>query len=131
MKKLLLILAFISFMLIGFNKQTYSQPIQSDTTQYTYCLIVGTGKFLSNSVTVEFDFGQFRSIWTDNRLKDPVTGKRKVFNSMIDAFNYMGNMGWEFVQAYAYATGSQNVYHYLLKKSKVKIAEEDKLEENK
>jgi hypothetical protein len=131
MKKLLLTLAISSFMIIGINQKSFAQ--QSDTIQYVYCQIVGTSKFMSNKITIEIDFGQFRSIWTDNRLKDPTTGERRVFNGMIDALNYMGDMGWEFVQAYVITvssgTGYQNVYHYLLKKSKLKIATEDKLAE--
>ena len=133
MNKLFLTLALIGFMIIGFDQKTYSQ--QPDTTVYVYCQIIGTGKILSNKVTVEIDFGQFRSIWTDNRLKDPTTGKRIVFNGMIDALNYMGEMGWEFTQAYIVSVntgmGYQNVYYYLLKKSKVIIEAEDKLEQNK
>lgn len=35
---------------------------------------------------------------------------------MVDALNYMGNQGWEFVQAYTITMGNQNVYHYLLKR---------------
>jgi hypothetical protein len=99
-----------------------------DTTKYVYCQIVGTSRMLSNKVTIEIDFGQFRSIWADNRLKDPNTGERIVFNSMIDALNYMGDKGWEFVQAYAFWMGgnSGNVYHYLLKKSKVSLEKEEK-----
>lgn len=42
--------------------------------------------------------------------------KRKIFNSMIDGMNYMGKLGWEFVQAYTVTVGEQNVYHWLLKK---------------
>lgn len=41
-----------------------------------------------------------------------------VFNSMIDAMNYMGNLGWEFEQAYVVTVGSGStsslVYHWLL-----------------
>lgn len=67
-------------------------------------------------------------MWTDNRLKDPATGEKIVFNGMIDALNYMGKMGWLFVQAYAYSPGGNNpnVYHFLMKKSKVAIDKEDK-----
>jgi len=35
---------------------------------------------------------------------------------MIDAMNFMGAKGWEFVQAYVVTVGKQNVYHWLLKK---------------
>jgi hypothetical protein len=35
-----------------------------------------------------------------------------VFNSIIDALNFMTKDGWEFVQAYAFSVGqSGNVYH--------------------
>jgi len=51
-------------------------------------------------------------------MKDEQTGKVKSFNSMVDALNYMGNNGWEFVQAYIVTSGQQNVYHWLLKNKK-------------
>ncbi len=35
---------------------------------------------------------------------------------MVDALNYMGKQGWEFMQAYIVTVQNQNVYHYLLKK---------------
>lgn len=124
---------FISFVLVvalsytGFSQNQLPERMINDTTEYIYCQIVGTGKLLSNKVTIEIDFGQFRSIWEDNRLKDPVTGNKIVFNGMIDALNYMGNNGWEFVQAYAFSTNNgPNVYHYLLKKSRTLVKQEMK-----
>ena len=96
------------------------QDIKSDSTKFTYCELVGTGRLLSNKVTVQIDFGQVTKFFSDNRYKDPTTGKPVIFNSMIDALNFMGKDGWEFVQAYIVTegsgTGSQNVYHFLLKK---------------
>lgn len=96
------------------------QNIKSDSTKFTYCELVGTAKFLSNKVTVEIDFGQTTKFFSDRRYKDPSTGKPVVFNSMVDALNFMGKDSWEFVQAYIVtigsSTSSQNVYHFLLKK---------------
>ena len=47
-------------------------------------------------------------------------GKVQEFNSMVDAMNYMGTLGWEFEQAYVVTMGSgagaSNVYHWLLSK---------------
>jgi len=34
---------------------------------------------------------------------------------MVDAMNFMGTLGWEFVQAYVVTESNQNVYHWLLK----------------
>lgn len=117
MKKTIFIsmLLFSSFLLKG-------QEVKSDSSKFTYCELVGTAKFLSNKVTVEIDFGQELKFFADNRYKDPATGKPIVFNSMVDALNFMGDSGWEFVQAYIVTLGSgstaQNVYHWLLKKEK-------------
>ena len=35
---------------------------------------------------------------------------------MIDALNFMSKNGYDFVTAYAFAIGNQNVYHYLMRK---------------
>lgn len=43
-------------------------------------------------------------------------GKEMKFNSMVDAMNYMGTLGWEFEQAYVVTIGQQNVYHWLMSK---------------
>lgn len=84
-----------------------------------YVQIVGTSKLFSNKLTIEIDFGQENKLFSDKdtRLKD-ANGKNMVFNSMIDALNFMTKNGYEFVQAYAFNVSSQNVYHYLLRKKK-------------
>lgn len=89
---------------------------QSDTTKYSYCELIGTARLFSNKVTIDIDFGEAKNMWLDNRVRDEQTGKVRIFNSMVDALNYMGNDGWEFVQAYVVTVGQQNVYHWLLKK---------------
>ena len=84
-----------------------------------YCELVGQQKFLSSKVTVQVDFGQQTTLFSDNRLVDE-NGDVVVFNSMVDAMNYMGGLGWEFEQAYVVTMGSgassSNVYHWLLSK---------------
>jgi hypothetical protein len=42
--------------------------------------------------------------------------KPKIFESMIDGMNFMGNQGWEFTQAFVVSTNNQSVYHYVLKR---------------
>lgn len=109
MKKLLLI-AFLTLPFICFSQD--EKPIN-----LTYAEIVGTSKLFSSKVTVEIDFGQenkFFSFRDKNRIIDPETGKPKDFNSMVDAMNYMGTLGWKFVQAYVITESSTNVYHWLM-----------------
>lgn len=110
-----LIIALIVFLLVCVDLKA-QQSIELDSMQYLYCQLVGKGKFMSNKVTVIVDFGQINRLWSDQRLRDE-NGKVITFNSMVDAMNWMGVRGWEFVQAYVITVGSQNVYHWLLKKS--------------
>lgn len=106
--KRILTLAGILFCLHGFAQDT--------TKVEQYCEVTASGKFLSNKVTVDVDYGEERSFWKDHRLKDE-EGKLKKFNSVIDALNYLGKMGWKLVNAYPVYNGSSaNIYHYVFKK---------------
>lgn len=80
---------------------------------------MGTGKLFSTKVTVEIDFGQEKHGLYGNKIVDE-NGKTITFNSMVDAVNYLSQMGWQFVQAYAFSVtaplgGTQTVYHYLMR----------------
>lgn len=99
---------------------SYSQTVNDipiKEIDVDYIQIVGTSKLLSNKVTIEIDFGQENKYWSnkDTQVKDE-NGKLVVFNSMIDALNFLSNNGYEFVDAYTITVSNQNVYHYLLKK---------------
>ena len=63
--------------------------------------------------------------YENNKLVDE-NGKKITFNSMVDAMNYMGKLGWEFEQAYVVTTNNQNVYHWLLSKD---VVDNDEAEE--
>lgn len=95
-------------------------PAKIDTTsnvKFVYCEIVGTSKLLSNKVTIEIDFGQATKFMADKRYKDPATGSPYVFNSMVDALNFMGKQSWDFAAAYTIGNAQNGyVYHFLLKK---------------
>jgi hypothetical protein len=120
MKNLLLFLVITLF-----STSLFAQEItEEEEPSFVYCQIVGMAKFMSKKVTIQIDFGDKMNYFADSRLKDPKTGKLKVFNSMVDALNYMGKRGWEFEQAYALTISNQNVYHYLLKKPFVELDEE-------
>lgn len=104
------------------------------STKYIYCELVGTnantGKALTgvsigkDKVTIEIDFGQISSSWSDQRLRGE-DGKPMKFNSMVDAMNWMSGQGWEFVQGYVITVGNQNVMHWLLKLDTASLSAED------
>lgn len=82
-----------------------------------FCELVGMQNLLGKTI-VSVDFGQV-SLFRDNRMVDE-NGDVLKFNSMVDAMNYMGALGWDFEQAYIVTIGTgnsrQNVYHWLLSK---------------
>ena len=107
MKKILLLASAIALLM----------PMQSYARK-AYAELLGHQKGLfSNKVKVTVDFGQEVSFWKRGDMTIVgEDGKDVVFNSMVDAMNFMGDHGWEFVQAYVVTEGSQNVYHWLMTK---------------
>lgn len=97
---------------------SFQSTAQTDTSKVEqYAEVVATPRLLSNRVTISIDYGEERSIWRDNRLKED-DGKVKKFNTTIDALNYMGRDGWKLVNAFPKITGpNSQVYHYVFKKS--------------
>ncbi len=120
MKKTLLLFVAVLFFL----------PLmaQEQTPKFVYCEIVGFQKLLSNKVTVRIDLGDKMKAFANNRLIDQKTGKPRVFNTMIDALNFMGKQGWEFVQAYNVPVNDVNYFHYVMKKPFAELDEADKTE---
>ena len=113
----LVLFCFILF-INGYSQTVNDIPLKNINVEYVQ--IVGTSKMFSNKLLIEIDFGQenkFFSSDKDTRIKDS-SGKYMIFNSMIDALNFMCANGYEFVQAYAFNAADQNLYHYLLRKPK-------------
>lgn len=94
----------------------YASFAQTDTsTIEQYCQVIATPRLLSNKVTISIDFGEEKSFWSDNRIKN-MDGKLKKFNTVIDALNFMGREGWSFINAYPVKNGDTEVYHFGFKK---------------
>ena len=115
MKKFITLIFVMAITMVSINAFAQN-PETPSKTKKVYCELLGTSKLLSYKVTVTIDYGQAGGWFKDNRLANE-DGKVKDFNSMIDAMNYMGEMGWNFEQAYVVTVGQQNVYHWLLSKT--------------
>lgn len=116
MKNLLLSALFILLI----QNLTFAQSVNGvafKDINVEYVQIVGTKKLFTQKVTIEIDFGQENKLFSnkDTRIVDE-RGNNLIFNSMIDALNFMSKNGYDFVTAYTVTIGDQNVYHYLLKK---------------
>ena len=122
MKKFILLFTLVALIGPLQSQETLNYFVNGsplETIDLEYIQIVGTTKILSNKLNIELDFGQHNNIWktSDSELKDS-NGKKVVFNSMIDALNFMVKNGYEYVNSYVMAKGDQNVYHYLLRRVK-------------
>jgi len=118
MKKIILSLAFLAFATTASYSQSVNGTLIKDI-DVEYVQIVGRAKLFSTKVTINIDFGQRNKLFStrDTQIIDK-DGNLTTFNSMIDALNFMSENGYDFVEAYAITISNQNVYHYLLKKSK-------------
>lgn len=86
-----------------------------------YCEIIGETHKLSTKVDVELDFGQAYKFWSSDRRLYDESGKKIVFNSMLDAANYMARRGWVLEQAFpvvSVANGNSGSpeYHWIMSK---------------
>ncbi|MFD2523328.1 hypothetical protein [Emticicia soli] len=110
-----LIIFFTLLSFVCFGQTVNNIPLKDINVEYIQ--IVGTTKAFSSKVMIDIDFGQRNKLFNfnDTSLKDE-SGKLIELNSMIDALNFMSKNGYEFVQAYAFNVGGQNVYHYLMKR---------------
>jgi len=99
------------------NKEVYQ------STKFAYCELIGidTRKLFSikQNLSVRVDYGDSTNDFDSDSgfIIDDKTGKAIVFTSMIEALNFMGKSGWEFVQAYTISDGNGgSVYRWLLKR---------------
>jgi len=98
---------------------------QADTSKIdNYCELVAQGKFMSNKISIDLDFGEGKNGWSfkNTKLKDEETGKVRKFKSIVDALNYMGYRGWKLLNAFPVSEasgmgGDKSVYHFFFVKT--------------
>ena len=112
MKKLLLFTFFLFMSTLLFAQSP------SQAQQYIFCDIVSARSpgLLNSKITISVDFGQRTKLLDDNRMRDPRSGQLIIFNSIVDALNFMSAQGWELVQVYVEVCESTSSSHYLMKK---------------
>lgn len=119
MKKTLLLFAALVCARIGSAQEIVADTVRS-TPPYYYCEIIASHLPTYRDNGVLFDFGQQTGAWKYNYLTD-ATGNKLLFSSGMDAVNYMGSLGWEFVQAYASGKDS-DISHYILRIAPARLA---------
>jgi hypothetical protein len=123
MKKSFIILCLSVSLLSVMAQKPISEILKTDsaTVKFAYCELVLRHAPFSGRVTVNIDYGQ-QTTWSwfnyERELRDG-NGQPYVFNSVIDALNFMGDKGWDLVQTYTvYSTAevSSGILHWVLKK---------------
>jgi hypothetical protein len=90
--------------------------------KFVYCELVGIDNrklfSIKQNLNVLVDYGDSENEFESGYIIDEKNGKAKTFSSMVEAMNFMGQNGWEFVQAYTVSepSGGQ-VYRWLLKRA--------------
>lgn len=113
----------IIIFLIGFTVAASAQ--ESDTTMVEqYASVNIYPSTFSSKVKIEQDFGDVKSIYKDNRLRDEF-GKVRKFNTVIDALNFMGASGWTLISGMP-ITGSITYFAYVFKRKFKKSDLEEK-----
>ncbi len=111
---------FLLACLTGLFSMVYAQnPVvkeQKPVVKYRYCeIIVPNGVVYKGSV--EVDFGQEIRWFKSRRLQDE-NGRTIRFNSVVDALNYMGDLGWEFQNTYILKSGETTTeLHYVMRQT--------------
>lgn len=117
MKKLLIIIVLALAIPLYGQDTTHIKSNDS----FLYAELKGFVRPFSDKVNVTIDFGQNTTFFEDKRLRDE-SGKVITFNSMVDAMNWMGEQGWEFVQAYVVSSKDENTFHWVLKLNLIKLS---------
>lgn len=111
---------FLPLLLLIFAKpsqaQIFVEEVDINALDINYVQIVGFNKAIfQQKIIVTVDYGQKTKIFETQLIKD-ASGEQKIFNSMMDALNFMEANGWEYINNTEYSVGNARVSHFLLKR---------------
>jgi len=116
MKRIALLAVMFAASITFSFSQVSVEGVDINSLDIKYCQLLGYNKSLiGQKIIVVVDYGQKFKPFQSQVIKGP-DDKPIVFNTMIDALNFMDANGWEYVNNYAVSVGNSQVYHYLLKR---------------
>ena len=107
MKKIFL----LTFILMSLRTLAQTDSVKVEQ----FCQIIAVPRLFSNKVTIDVDFGDKKNYWSETRIKNS-EGEVKKFNTIIDAMNYMGKLGWSFINAYPVHAANTEIFHFAFRK---------------
>ena len=112
----ILFVIFLMSFFFNLNAQVVVDGIDiNKIDRIKYCQLVARGKGLSNKIIVNVDYGQALPVFKQQAITGR-DGKKRVFNSIIDALNFMEENGWAFVQLESVTEENNTTFYYLLKR---------------
>ena len=118
MKKFIVISLFFLFSYSVTYSQVNVNGVNINELDIKYCSIVGYNTFLfGKKIIVSIDYGQKYQFWKSQEISDS-NNKPVIFNSVIDALNFMEKNGWQYINTaeYTYTYGNSNASQFLFKK---------------
>ena len=85
-----------------------------------FCDLMSKKKFLGMDEIITINYGDRDSLWIDKKIYTSISKQLKKYNSIVDALNYMGDIGWKTLRSYSTSHNSYTVDHYILKKEIIK-----------
>jgi len=122
MKPVLLLTLFFGLMTTTASLgQVYVDGVLIDTLNTPYCQLVGSNASLFSKAHITIDYGQ--RYLNSGLNRQQISGPNRqpvVFNSTIDALNFMVRQGWELIstQVIGNESGSESTFIYMLKRRK-------------
>lgn len=99
MKKILTIIAALIM--------AFSITAQAQSSKYVFCEVSPVGKFFKGGCTLRVNYGQIRSKHIPKKAQIcDEDGTVLLFNSRIDALNWLSDQGWEFCSSTTSVSGS-------------------------
>ncbi|MCB0595448.1 MAG: hypothetical protein KDD28_15255 [Phaeodactylibacter sp.] len=128
MKKLILSAVMLAACTVAFA-QVSVEGVDINALDIKYCELRGYNtSTLSQKVSIVIDYGQEFKAFKPQVIRGE-DGKPVVFNTMVDALNFMEKNGWEYLNSHAVA--GAGVYNYLLRRKEEgsRIGEYQKLKD--
>lgn len=116
----IILLAMVLYGFAGFSQTVNNVPVRDIDVEFID--IVGSSRVLSTKINVEIDFGQENTLVGNKPLTIlDENNKKMIFNSMMEALNFMSKNGYEFVQAYVIQDDTGSERHFLMRKRKMEM----------
>ena len=121
MKKLLFVLSLNGLFSLSAIAQVFVDGVNINEQEIVYCQLIGFNRASLNPTRIWLDYGQENFMTGLFKSPPAITGpdrKRREFNTVIDALNFMSTNGWELVsmQIAPGSEGGIGTYVYLLRK---------------